>query len=327
MNISTSTTRTSRPVVLTSLMIALLAISFSAIFIEWSTAPAAVIGMYRLWMSVLLLSPFAVKRWREFMKLSPRDIGLVCLSGLFLGLHFLFWIQSLRMTSVASSMIIIALEPIFVLVGSVILFRSRVTKMGMLSMLFAILGCVVVASADFGKGTGHVYGDFLSLVGTLAVSVYMLAGQKVRSSVSSTTYNVLVFLVAGLVLFLFNVLTKTPLVAYSGHNWLMFTLLAVVSTVIGHGLFNWLLDRVSATTISMTILGEPVGAIILAYLLLGQPVLLLQGIGSVMSIFGVFWFLRASPSHQADDKENPAGQETDSAYRGDGPERFDAGRA
>ncbi|MFB5190258.1 DMT family transporter [Alicyclobacillus fastidiosus] len=327
MNISKSTSRTSQPVVLTSLMIGLLAISFSAIFIEWSTAPAAVIGMYRLWMSVLLLSPFALKRWREFGRLSLRDIGLVCLSGVFLGLHFLFWIQSLKMTSVASSMIIIALEPIFVLIGSVILFGSRVSKSGIISMLFAILGCAVVASADLGKGGGHLYGDFLSLVGTLAVSIYMLAGQKVRASVSSTTYNVLVFLVAGLVLFLFNVMTKTSLVSYSGHNWLMFTLLAVVSTVLGHGLFNWLLDTVSATTISMTILGEPVGAIVLAYFLLGQPVLLLQGVGSVMCLIGVFWFLRTNSSRQSDDEENPAGQETDSAYRGDGPERFDAGHA
>ncbi|WP_206922298.1 DMT family transporter [Alicyclobacillus suci] len=323
----TTKRQTAQPVILISLFIGLLAVSFSAIFIEWSSAPSAVIGMYRLWMSVFLFLPFALKRWHEFLKLTLRDVFLVCLSGIFLGLHFLFWIQSLKETSVTSSMIIISLEPIFVLIGSVAIFHQKVTKTGILCMLCAIIGCVVVASADFGKGGEHLWGDMLSLIGTLAVSLYMLTGQKVRGTVSGTTYNALVFFVAGLVLFLFNIATKTPLWHYSGRNWLMFALLAVISTVLGHGLFNWLLDTVSATTISMTILGEPVGAIVLAYLLLGQPVVLLQGIGGILCLIGVFWFLRTHPSHQPNNEENPPSQEANAADGRDRPEGFDASGA
>lgn len=302
-----------RPMVTISLMIGLLAVSFSAIFIEWSSAPAAVIGMYRLWMSVLLFLPMAWRQRRQLRALQIKDIMLIALSGLFLGLHFLFWIQSLKETSVASSMIIISLEPIFVLVGSLFLFRVGIHRRGVLSMGIAIAGCVVVASADFGSGGGHLYGDFLSLIGTMAVSIYMLAGQQVRKTVSSTLYNVLVFFVAGLVLFMFNVCTKTPLLHYSGVNWLMFALLAVVSTVIGHGVFNWLLDTVSATTIAMTILGEPVGAIVLAFFLLGQPIHWLQAIGGTMSLVGVFLFLRTKSARERDDEKHPTSEKTQTA--------------
>lgn len=304
---------TSQPIIFTSLLIGLIAVSFSAIFIEWSNAPAAIIGMYRLWMSVILFLPLAWKKRREFRQLSGKDILLLLLSGCFLGLHFLFWIQSLKETSVASSLIIISLEPMFVLMGAVLCFHERVKLRPVLCMAIAILGCALVASADFGQGGHHFYGDFLSFIGTMAVSVYMLAGQKVRKTVSGTTYNVLVFFIAGFVLFIFNVATRTPLVAYNGRNWLLFALLAVVSTVLGHGLFNWLLNSVSATTVAMTILGEPIGAIILAYFLLGQPINVIQALGGGVCLVSVFWFLRLKQSNDANHKHYPPGEETQPA--------------
>ncbi|WAH35934.1 DMT family transporter [Alicyclobacillus dauci] len=308
-----SVTTASRSVVGLSLLIGLLAVSFSSIFIEWSKAPAAIIGMYRLWMSVILFMPMAWNKRRELVALSRKDIGLVLLSGLFLGLHFLFWIQSLKETSVASSMIIISLEPIFVLIGSIIVFREGASRKAVFSMGLAVFGCVVVASGDMTRGSGHLWGDLLSLIGTVAVSVYMIAGQKLRKSVSGTTYNVLVFFVAGLVLFLFNIGTRSPLFGYSGQDWLMFALLAVVSTVLGHGIFNWLLSSVAATTVSMTILGEPVGAIVLAFFLLGQPILLLQALGGAICLIGVFAFLRLNHSGKSNDEEYPPGEKTQPA--------------
>lgn len=294
------------------LVVGLAAVSFSAIFIEWSSAPSSVIGMYRLWMSVCALLPLAWRARKQFREMRLPDIGWILLSGLFLGLHFLFWIQSLKETSVASSMIIISLEPIFVLIGAFFMFRERVQLHGIASMAVAMLGVLLVASADFGQGNSHLYGDFLSLIGTLAVSVYMLAGQRARKRVSSSLYNVLVFFVAGFVLFLYNLVTSTPLVHYSAHNWLMFVLLALVSTVIGHGVFNWLLDRVSATTVAMTILGEPVAAIVFAMLLLNQPIHLLQGIGGMVCLISVYWFLRYS-SKKSNHEKYPTGEETQSA--------------
>ncbi|WP_245630051.1 DMT family transporter [Alicyclobacillus acidiphilus] len=302
----------SKPLQMLFLMIGLAAVSFSAIFIEWSTAPAPIIGMYRLWMSVCVFLPAAWRAKGQLKDMTRRDFSLVLLSGLFLGLHFLFWIQSLKETSVASSMIIISLEPIFVLIGAFFLFREHIRLHGLVSMIIAMLGVVLVASGDFGRGREHVYGDVLSLIGTLAVSVYMLAGQQVRKRVSSSLYNVLVFFVAGFVLFLYSLATAKPLLHYTGQNWLMFALLAVVSTVLGHGIFNWLLDRVRATTVAMTILGEPVVAIVFAMLLLNQPINLLQGIGGLVCLLSVYWFLRYS-ANKSDDKTYPPSQETQSA--------------
>ncbi|BBP89691.1 hypothetical protein BsIDN1_33090 [Bacillus safensis] len=61
-------------------------------------------------------------------------------------------------------------------------------------------------------------------------------------------------------------------------------MLAIIPTM-SHVINNWLLTYVNATTISMSILGEPVGATILAVWLLGEKVTLLQMLGGLLVLF------------------------------------------
>lgn len=86
-------------------------------------------------------------------------------------------------------------------------------------------------------------------------------------------------------------LTGYSFSAYPPKEWGLFLLLAVVPTLFGHYLFNWLLKYMSATSVSMSVLGEPVGATLLAFLLLGEPVTWLQATAGSLLIFGVWLFL------------------------------------
>lgn len=272
-------------------VVAVTAVSFSAIMIKLSTAPAGVIGMYRLLFSCLILLPVFLQKRRQLETLSAKGWVLVVVSGIFLGLHFLFWMESLKLTSVASSMIVLSLQPVFVMIGAFFLFSERTHTKGVVAMLIAVLGSVVIAVGDTGTVNGSLLGDTLSLFGTLAVSGYMLTGQQLRAAVSSTVYNFLVFLAATLVLFLYNVTANNSLTQYDTTNWIIFVALAVVPTLFGHALFNWLLRYVSATVLSMSILAEPIGAIILAVLFLHESLHLFQIVGGACTLFGVWMFL------------------------------------
>jgi drug/metabolite transporter (DMT)-like permease len=283
------------------LFLGVVAVSFSAILIKWSAAPASVIGMYRLLLTVLLMCPFLVRRTKAFMQISKRDYVILALSGFFLGLHFIFWIGSLKYTSVASSMIIISLEPIFVMIGAYMLFQERTSFKGALCTALAIAGAAFVGWGDIGVSGRALLGDFLSLLGTVAVSGYMLAGQNLRGSVPSFHYNFIVFIVAGLIQCVYNLFAGIQMIHYSLHEWLLFLLLAIIPTVFGHLLFNWLLKYVNAAVISMSILGEPVGAMILAYFLLGERATASQIAGGVLCILGVSLFIRYGQSHSASD--------------------------
>lgn len=276
------------------LLIGVLAVSFSSILIKWSDAPASILGMYRLLFTVLLFLPFLP--WRKMGILlknsTVKEWIMLSVSGLFLGLHFLFWMESFSHTTVASAMILTALEPVFVVIGAYFLFKEKTSKVGIISILIAVSGSVIIASGDIGVSKTALYGDLLSVLGTVAVSVHMLAGQDLCRKMPPIIYSFAVFLIGGLVLFVYNICANVSLTQYDTKDWWIFLLLALIPNIFGHALFNWLLKYVDATTISMAILGEPIGAIILAYFLLGEMTTVSQLVGGMIVMISVMLFLK-----------------------------------
>ncbi|MBX4162137.1 DMT family transporter [Priestia megaterium] len=276
------------------LLVGVLAVSFSSILIKWSEAPASILGMYRLLFTVFLFLPFLP--WRKmkilFKNSTVKEWLMLVVSGVFLGLHFLFWMESFSHTTVASAMILTALEPVFVVIGAYFLFKEKTSKVGIISILIAVSGSMIIASGDIGVSKTALYGDLLSVLGTVAVSVHMLAGQDLCRKMPPIIYSFAVFLIGGLVLFVYNICTNVSLTQYDTKDWWIFLLLALIPNIFGHALFNWLLKYVGATTISMAILGEPIGAIILAYFLLGEMTTASQLVGGMIVMISVMIFLK-----------------------------------
>ncbi|WP_152402509.1 DMT family transporter [Paenibacillus cellulositrophicus] len=275
------------------LLIGITAISFSSIFVKWSSAPASVQGMYRLLFTAILMLPFLKPHWKELRALSIKNWLLLGTSGFFLALHFLLWMGSLKLTSVSSSTIILALEPVFIVIGAFFFYKEKTSAAAISGMVVAIAGAVLIGLGDIGVSRDNLLGDLLSVLGTLAVSVHMLIGQKMVARVPSFVYSFVVFLSAAVVFAVYNAAAGVSFTAYPGRDWGIFLLLAVVPTVFGHLLFNWLLQYVPASTISMSILGEPVGASLLAFLILGEAITLFQLAGGLLAIAGLIVFLNA----------------------------------
>ncbi|NEW06555.1 DMT family transporter [Paenibacillus sp. SYP-B3998] len=276
------------------LVIGIIAISFSAIFVKWSDAPASVIAMYRLFMTNMLMLPFLWRYAQEISQIKSKDWLRIAASGIGLGLHFLFWMDSLRFTTVASSTAILTLEPIFVLLGAFLLYRQRTSRTALISMFIAIVGAVCIGWGDFRFSGDALKGDLLSLIGTIAVALHMLLGKSIREHVSAFTYSFFAFLFAGSVLAIYNVAVDNSFTAYAPKEWGVFFLLAIVPTVFGHYVFNWLLKYMKATSVAMTVLGEPLGATLLAYLFLGETITTIQLFAGVLLLIGVGMFLRSN---------------------------------
>lgn len=272
------------------LVISIIAISFSAIFVKWSDAPASILSMYRLWLASLLLVPIVWKKRGEFRKITKRDAFLLFCSGFFLALHFVLWFGSLKLTTVASSTIILALQPIISLAGGFFLFKERTTVPALMTMGIAIVGAVMIGWGDFGLSKEAILGDILSFLSVIAVVGYLLIGQSTVKKVSHWIYSFCVFVSASIVLTVYNVGAGIELGGYEAREWGIFLLLATVPTL-SHLINNWLLNYVNATTISMSILGEPVGATALAVVLLGERLVGWQIVGGLFVLLGVFLFL------------------------------------
>ncbi|WP_066067133.1 DMT family transporter [Neobacillus soli] len=272
------------------LTISIIAISFSAIFVKWSDAPASILSMYRMWFASILMLPIVWNNRHEFKKIAKKDWFLLFFSGLFLALHFMLWFGSLKLTTVASSTIILTLQPIVSLAGGYFLFKERTTMSALMTMGIAIIGAVMIGWGDFGLSQDAIKGDLLSFFSVISVVGYLLIGQTIVKKISHWLYSFCVFFSAAIFLTIYNFSTGVAISGYPAKEWGIFLLLATIPTI-SHIINNWLLNYVNATTISMSILGEPVGSTILAYFLLNERLVSWQIAGGVLVLLGVFFFL------------------------------------
>ncbi len=292
-----------------AILVAIVCVSFASIFIRWSTSPALTIALYRMAFATVLLSPLlATSKGAQIRTFTPRDYGLLAAVGLALATHFATWILSLQLVDVATSVVIVTSHPILVAVVSKFAFHERIGRGTAIGIALGFGGVVLIAFAQSGRGSNPLLGSALAFVGAIGAGAYLLAGRHLRPRMDLGPYAVNVYAFASLFLVLFSVISATPLVVTTDfpREMALFLLLAAVSQIGGHTLYNYALRHVSATTVSTTLLGEPVGASILAFLLLGEipgcggsalcpsPTTYLVLLGSALALAGIYLTARAA---------------------------------
>lgn len=279
-----------------AIVLAVLAAAFSSIFTKLSTAPPLVIAFYRLLFTVLMIAPFSLnkKGLRELAGIGARDLIMALLAGVFLAAHFAVWITSLNYTSISSSTVLVTMQPLFVIAGGMLFLGERIKKAGLAGAALSLAGSVLIGINDFKVGGMALYGDLLAFSGAVFVAGYFLIGRDLRKKLSLLTYVTLVYGTSVAVLICLILLAGSSLYPYPAADWIWFALLALVPTIFGHTVFNWALKYVKAAVVSVSILGEPVGATILAYFIFGQAPTVLQTAGGIIIITGLYVFIRSS---------------------------------
>jgi drug/metabolite transporter (DMT)-like permease len=283
------------------ILIGIAAVSTAAIFIRYAQeagAPSLVIAAYRLGIASLLLAPVAA--WRqsaELRGLTGRQWGLALASGVFLSVHFGAWISSLAYTSVANSVVLVSTSPLFVAGLAAVALRERPGRTVLVGLALTVAGAAVVALSEacrggcppwqtLASGTGFG-GDLLALLGAAAGAVYFTIGRALRPTLSLTTYVFLTYGTAAAGLAAAVLAAGLPVMGYAPQTYAWFGLLALVPQLVGHSAFNWALRYLPATYVSIAVLGEPVGSILLAALLLGEFPSPIQLAGSALILAGI----------------------------------------
>ena len=275
-----------------AIAIGVISVSLSAIFVKLSSAESAVIAFYRMLFSVLVMSPvFLLKYKSELKLLQKRDWIFSIVAGVFLAFHFILWFESLNYTSVASSTVLVTLQPIFAFVGTYLFFKEKVAFQSIVAVIVAISGSLLISWGDFRISGAALYGDGLALIACAFITGYLLFGQDVRKRLSLMTYTMVVYSVSTITLFFYVLFMGQSFGPYESTDWLLFVMLAIVPNLLGHTLFNWSLKWVSTNTISIAILFEPVGAAILAFFIFNEKLILSQVIGGIIVILGISMFV------------------------------------
>jgi drug/metabolite transporter (DMT)-like permease len=121
----------------------------------------------------------------------------------------------------------------------------------------------------------------------VALGIYLMAGRRLRQRLDLTTYVTPVYAVSAVVLALGSVAVGAPLIGYDARVMLLFAVIALVPMIFGHTLYNWVLKWVSAPVVSISLLGEPIGASVLAFLVLGEVPGPLTMIGGAVTLVGI----------------------------------------
>jgi drug/metabolite transporter (DMT)-like permease len=277
-----------------ALFISIVAVSTASILIRMSSAGPLAIAAYRLTFATLILLPFYVHSGgvRRLLRSSGREVLNLVGVGVVLALHFASWITSLSFTSVASSVIFVHIDPIFVAAISHFVFKERISRGPLLGIAVAFAGATIIAVGDSGLGEVSLYGDLLALVGAVMLGLYILSGRRIRQSHDLVSYVTPVYATSAVVLVLGSLATGTILAPFPPKEYLLFLAIAVVPMIFGHTVYNWALRYVEAPIVSISLLGEPVGATILAYIFLNEAPSTLTLLGGAITLVGIYQCVR-----------------------------------
>jgi len=253
------------------LTIGISCVSWAAVLIRLADAPPLAIAAWRLVLASVVVVPAALLLARDELRaLAFPDVLRMAASGGVLALHFALWITSLEHTSVASSVVLVTTNPLWVALAAPVVLSEPVSRKMRLGVLLAFGGMVVVAGGDLAFARTALLGDMLALGGALAAAAYFLIGREVRRRVSLLAYVAVAYGTAAAVLTLAALASGTQLTGFERDTWAIFALLAVGPQLLGHSSFNWALRRLSATFVAASVLGESAGSAALAWLVLGE---------------------------------------------------------
>lgn len=274
-------------------ILGIVCMSSSVVFIRHSTAPSMVLALYRMLISVLFLLPAVLGRRRgEWKQLTARDVRRLAAAGLCFGLHFFFYFESLKHTSIGASVMLCSTEIFFVAVAAWLLLGEYIGPKGRIGIGVTFAGCVVVALAQGVDGQNVWYGNVLALLAAIAAAGFTLLGRKSRSTISNSLYTMIVYSFASLTLLGGCLTTGVELTGYDPMNLWIALGMAVLCTTLGHSLLTWGLRYETASFISSAKMLTPVCSILFGWTMLGEAPPVLVMAGSAIIIGGILYYFR-----------------------------------
>jgi drug/metabolite transporter (DMT)-like permease len=264
------------------IFIGILSVSFASIFIRLSESHPLIISTYRMGISSIILLPIFIFKKEKILR---KDKIIFLLSGTFLAFHFYTWITSLRFTSIMSSTVLVTTNPIFVSIFSYFLFKKIPKTKTILAIILSIFGVTLMSyKGDFST---NIKGNLLALSGAIFASLYIISNYSLRKKYNLINVIFRVYFISFLILLIFSLILKIKLIFLPKKEYLFLFLIALLPQVIGHSIFNYALKFFSPTFISLTILGEPIGATILGIIFFNEIPKFIEILGGILIILAI----------------------------------------
>lgn len=271
------------------LAVGLAAVSHSAIFVRVADAHPVVIAFGRLAIAAAILAPLAYTLERRSWRGQPRSVAVRGgLAGICLALHFAAWIASLAHTSIANSVVLVSLTPVWIALATTIIHRRIPSRPVLVSVALAVVGSIIIGVGSGQAGAGSLLGDALALAGGVCMAAYLMLGQGVQRHLPFVSYVAGCYAVAALVLGLTVAVAGLPVGGLSVQTYAAIAALGLVCQVIGHSSFNWGLRRFSTGFIAVFLLGEPLLGAVLGVVYFAEVPGMATVVGGLVILAGLY---------------------------------------
>jgi len=252
------------------LALALLGISFAGPLVRLSAADPVAIAVWRLGFSLLIVAAFLVGtgEWRDWKRITWRELALAGAGGVSLALHFWAWNASIHLTTIAASVTLVNLQPAVVAAISAVALRESPTRRQVVGIAIAIFGALIIAAPDLKggivpSGNDPLLGNLLAASAAVTAAIYYTIGRSLRRSLGIWAYVGIVYSAAFVTLSLIALSRGITLSPQPPREMAIFAGLALGPMLLGHTGMNWALKFLPAYVVNLTVLGEPVGATLL----------------------------------------------------------------
>ena len=296
-------------------LLALLAVAFLAtggIFVRQSGLAPINTGFYRMLFSIPLLWPLAYGRLH---RLSPRQVGLLLVAGLFLAGDVALWNTSFGYTTVANANLLTNLTPFTVIPVSYFLFHERLPRLFLPGAAVTLAGVILLVGGKASPVPDNYFGDFLALAAAFFYAGFLLIAYRLRDTIDSS---VIMFVSAfgGLVGLFAASLAVEGLQVPQGWNdlWPILALTLCVQ-VVGHNLLTHCQGKLSVNLSSVICLSQPAIAAVYSWAVFSEQLSHLEILGIVVVMAGVYIVKRQYTAKSAV-ADVPTGGAADSAAGG-----------
>lgn len=268
------------------LFISIISVSIAAIIIVTIDAPPLSIAFYRMLFTTLIILTLIIlnkKYILELKKISKKTFLSMIIIGLILAVHFALWITSLKLTSIASSVILVSVHPIIVGPVSHYFFKEKLSIINLIGILLSIFGVIILVYGNYGflsLTIDSIEGNILAFLGGIAAGLYILGGRKTRKKISIIPYVFIVYSSSTIALFIICIIFNSQLYNLNIIDYQLILLMAIVSGIFGHTVYNWVLKYIRTSIVSVALLGEPLASTVFA--------IIIPWINQVPSIYTIF---------------------------------------
>jgi len=282
------------------LVLAIITIASTAVLFRLSELPPSATAFYRTILALpILVLWLGLERRRQARATAGeifawrRDGLVLAVGGLVFAVNIACYAWAIHFTAIANASLLSNVSPIFVTLGSYLLFGERVGRRFLAALGAAIVGAVILTADKLSLAGNHLLGDVLGVLSAAFFAAYLVIVGRLRQRLSSGVIMLWTGVFTALALGAMSFGAGERLVPATAWGWAVLFALAFVTYALGQGLLTSALAGVSATFSSLALLSLPVNAALLGWLLLGEPLTLNQVVGGAIVLASIFMARRA----------------------------------